>query len=124
MNITIIAVSFVAIALMLLLKIWEARAGRDTAITRFLASKDRYIFDFVYLARRFGYFLKEHAIFMVLVRIPSRVEKFFARLKRRSLTKYNSLSGKMRGERILSSSHSAASPFIRTLAGRNGIDRR
>ncbi|MEK7185371.1 MAG: hypothetical protein AAB726_01990 [Patescibacteria group bacterium] len=122
MNLIIIAVSFVAIALMLLLKIWEARAGREAFITRFFASGDSHVFSSIRLARHLGYFLKEHAIFMVLVRIPSRIEKFFARLKRRSLTKYNSLSGKMRGERVFSS-RSSASPFIRTLAGRHG-DRR
>lgn len=122
MNLIIIVVSFVAIALMLVLKIWEAKSERQTFVTRFISRGDNYIFRFNKSALQTSNFLKEHAIFMVLVRIPSQIEKFFARLKRRSLSRYNSLSGKMRGERVLSSG-SSASPFIRTLAGRNG-DRR
>ena len=123
MNLTIIAVSFVVLALMLLLKLWEAKRGRQTSVSNFIARGDEHVFSFYRAAHQTGNFLKQHTIFIVLVLIPGRVERFFAKLKRRSLSKYNSLSGKMRGERVLSGG-SSASPFIRTLAGRNGIDRR
>ena len=123
MNLIIISVSFVAVLFMLLLKLWEEKRGKQTAITGFISRGDIYVFGVLRDAKRTSYFFKEHAIFMGLVRVPSRIERFFAKLKRRSLSKYNSLSGKVRGERMISSGNHA-SPFIRTLAGRNGIDRR
>jgi len=121
MNLIIIAVSFSIVVLMLVVKLVEIHLGRTMFVTRIISGGDIYIHALTVKFNRAFYFVRELAIFILLVRIPSRIEQFFAKLKRRSLSKYNSLSGKMRGERTLNTKNHA-SPFIRTLVSRNGIN--
>lgn len=113
MNLIILAVSLALMVFMLAMKVWENRSERETFFTRFMSRGDDHIVMFYMRSRRLYRLSKERVVFWLLVEVPSHIERFFAKVKRRSLRRYTALSGKMRGERALG--QGTASPFIRTL---------